>query len=56
MRDKRSVCSLVATAQELHSRCLMVQKIVPLGKLIKQQELIPAYKVNIVGQGRIFNC
>ena len=43
---KRSVHSLFATAQQPHSRAIFInQKILPLDKLINQQEGIPAYKI-----------
>ena len=44
--QKRSVHALFATGQQPHSRDIFLnQKIVPLDKLIKQQEGILAYKV-----------
>ena len=41
----RSVHTLFATAQQPHSRDIFKQKILPLDKLINQQEGILAYKV-----------
>ena len=44
--QKRSVRALFATAQQTHSRDIFLnQKILPLDKLINQQEGIVAYKV-----------
>ena len=44
--QKRSVGTLFATAQQPHSRDIFInQKIVPLDKLINQQEDILAYKI-----------
>ena len=44
--QKRSVHALLATAQQPHSRDIFLnQKILPLDKLINQQEGILAYKV-----------
>ena len=44
--QKRSVRALFATAQQPHSRDIFLnQKILPLDKLINQQESILAYKV-----------
>ena len=44
--QKRSVCTLFDTAQLPHSRDIFInQKILPLDKLINQQEGILAYKV-----------
>ena len=43
--QKRSVCTLFATVQQPHSRVFINQKILPLDKLINQQEGILAYKV-----------
>ena len=44
--QKRSVCTLFATAQQPHSRDIFInQKKNPLDKLINQQEGILAYKV-----------
>ena len=44
--QKRSVCAPFATAQQLHSRDIFLnQKILPLDKLINQQEGILANKV-----------
>ena len=44
--QKRSVRTLFATAQQPHSRDILInQKILPLDKLINQQEGILAYKV-----------
>ena len=44
--QKRSVRALFATAQQPHSRDIFInQKILPLDKLINQQEGILAYKV-----------
>ena len=44
--QKRSVCTLFAAAQQPHSRDIFVnQKVLPLNKLINQQEGILAYKV-----------
>ena len=43
--QKRSVCTLFATAQHPYSRDIFNQKILHLDKLINQQEGILAYKV-----------
>ena len=44
--QKRSACTLFATAQQPHSRDIFInQKMLPLDKLINQQEGILAYKV-----------
>ena len=44
--QKRSVCTLFATGQKPHSRDIFInQKMLPLDKLINQQEGILAYKV-----------
>ena len=44
--QKRSVCALFATAQQPNSRDIFIsQKILPLDKLINQQEGIPANKL-----------
>ena len=44
--QKMSVCTLFATAQQPHSRDIFInQKILPLDKLINQQDGMLAYKV-----------